>query len=47
MHDDQQPYTHHQHNDGNPELNVSQNAPPYSRPAPVLTMHTNPCSVSK
>jgi hypothetical protein len=42
MHEDQQPYTHHQHGDGNPELNVSQNAAPYSRLASVLTLHKNP-----
>jgi hypothetical protein len=41
MHEDQQPYTHHQHNDGDPELNVSQNAPPYSRLAAMITLHTN------
>jgi hypothetical protein len=43
MHEDQQPYTHHQHGEGDPELNVSQNAAPYSRLATKLIMHTNPC----
>jgi hypothetical protein len=47
MHEDQQPYAHRQHNDGDPELNVSQNAAPYSGLPTVLTMHTNPCRVSK
>ena len=47
MHEDQQPYTHPKHNDGDPELNVSQNAPPYSGLVSVLTIHDNPRCVSK
>jgi hypothetical protein len=47
MHDDQQPYTHHEHYDGNPELDVSQNASPYSRLVPMLTIHKNPRWVLK
>jgi hypothetical protein len=43
MHEDQQPDAHYQHNHGNPELNVSQNAAPYSRLATMLIMHTNSC----
>jgi hypothetical protein len=47
MHENQQPDAHYQHNDGNPELNVSKNAPPYSGLVSVLTIHDNPRYVSK
>jgi hypothetical protein len=47
MHENQQTDTHYQDNDGNPELNVSKNAPPYSGLASVLTIHDIPCYVSK
>jgi hypothetical protein len=46
MYEDQQPDAHHQDNDGNPELNVSKNAPPYSGLISLLTVHDNPCCVS-
>jgi hypothetical protein len=45
MHEDKDAYAHYQHYDGDPELNVSQNAAPYSRLAVMLIMHTNPCSL--
>jgi hypothetical protein len=47
MHKDQQADTHHQDNDGNPELNVSKNALPYPGLVSVLTIHDNPRCVSK
>jgi hypothetical protein len=46
MNEDQQPDAHHQHNDGNPELNVGKNASPYSWLVSGLTIHDNPCYVS-
>jgi hypothetical protein len=40
MHEDKDPYAHRQHNDRDPELNVRENAAPYSRQAAVFIMHT-------